>query len=757
VNFDEIQSRSRELFRIEASDLLAELEAALLELETAPGDTAIVHRVFRVMHTLKGSGATSGFQDLSSFLHHVEDVFNAAREGRILVTSGLIDLTLKIGDAIRRYLAAPAAEAAAVLTAEKPTLDALLEFMPGAARAAQGKAAASTQRLRVRFQPQPHLFQTGNDPGVFLDDLRKLGPCAIEALDNNLPDLDKLDPENCYLGWDIEFTSPVKEESVREVFQFVEGDCDLDIRLLEDSAEPVSASNWSIRFSITTKHLETPVVLQTLWAELGRLGVVTTVSQPPGGAALPGEWEIHLKTDAAADGIADAFSFMPGCNLQIGPVNEAAKKADAAMQPATATTAENIRASAIKAATTTSDTLRVSSDRLDRLVNLIGELVILKSVVTASCEQHPEIPSELHAASETLQSLTTQLRDEVLNIRMMQIGQTFSKFRRLARDLSRDLGKEVELVLEGAETEMDKTILDRLNDPLVHLVRNSLDHGLETPAERLAAGKSPSGKLRLAARQKGDRVIITVSDDGRGLDPARIRAKAIEKGLLAADAQISDTDLFQFVLLPGFSTAKNVSALSGRGVGLDVVKRTIEQLRGRIELRSQPGKGAEFSLSLPLTLAIIDGLMVGVGDDRYILPLSLAREAIDLPAGHQIGSQRRNLVSIRGESIPYLRLRDLFDYGTPKAGLRERVVIMELEQTKLGLVVDEVLGNHQTVIKSLGWIAPSAPVFSGATVLGNGRVALIVDIPALASYASKAPPLVQRTNSAGPSLLPQSR
>jgi len=211
------------------------------------------------------------------------------------------------------------------------------------------------------------------------------------------------------------------------------------------------------------------------------------------------------------------------------------------------------------------------------------------------------------------------------------------------------------------------------------------------------------------------------------------------------------------VLLPGFSTAKNVSALSGRGVGLDVVKRTIEQLRGRIELRSQPGKGAEFSLSLPLTLAIIDGLMIGVGDDRYILPLSLAREAIDLPAGHQIGSQRRNLVSIRGESIPYLRLRDLFDYGTPKAGLRERVVIMELEQTKLGLVVDEVLGNHQTVIKSLGWIAPSAPVFSGATVLGNGRVALIVDIPALASYASKAPPLVQRPSSVGPALLSQGR
>jgi len=662
VNLDEIHSRSRELFRIEASDLLAELESALLELESTPGDAAILNRVFRVMHTLKGSGATSGFQDLSSFLHHVEDVFNAAREGRLNVTSELIDLTLKIGDSIKRYLAAPAADASAVLTAEKPSLDALLAFMPEAKPLE--KAAVDLHRLRLRFQPHPHLFQTGNDPGMFLDDLRKLGPCTISMSDNNLPEIDKLDPETCYLAWNIEFTSPVKEKAVREIFQFIEGDCDLEVQPLVETAEP------------------------------------------------------------AAD-------------------RESTKPKIAASESVTTPT-DTIRSSAIKAAATTSDTLRVSSERLDRLVNLIGELVILKSVVTATCEQNPDIPPALLTASETLQSLTTQLRDEVLNIRMMQIGQTFSKFRRLARDLSRDLGKEVDLVLEGSETEMDKTILDRLNDPLVHLVRNSLDHGLETPAERIAAGKRPNGTLRLAAHQKGDRVIITVSDDGRGLDPVRIRAKAIEQGLLAADAQISNEDLFQFVLLPGFSTAKNVSALSGRGVGLDVVKRTIDQLRGRIELHSQPGKGAEFRLSLPLTLAIIDGLMVGVGGDRYILPLSLVREAIDLPKGHHSGSQRRNLVNIRDEFIPYLRVRDIFDYGTAPANLRERVVIMELEQTKLGLVVDEVFGNHQTVIKSLGWIAPSAPVFSGATVLGDGRVALIVDILALASYAEKITTLTAR-------------
>jgi len=671
VNLDEIQQRSREIFLIEAVDLLSELESALLELENSPGDTAVIHRVFRVMHTLKGSGATSGYQDLSAFLHHVEDVFNAAREGRVTVATELIDLTLKIGDTIRRYLAAKSTEAGDILAAAQPTLNALLAFMPGEQKTC--KTMVADQRLHIHFQPHQHLLKTGNDPGIFLDDLRKLGPCAIELSDRDLPSLDKLDAEACYFSWDIEFTAPVSEAAVREVFQFVEGDCDLDIQKIAESTEDPDAD---------------------LFIEPTRLTQTDHIAKSP---------VTH-----------EAVSKRP-----LDPVAE----------PSSLPTSS-------KVITTTSDTLRVSSDRLDRLVNLIGELVILKSAVTDTCAQHPEIPAALHAASETLQSLTTQLRDEVLNIRMMQIGQTFAKFRRLTRDISRELGKQVDLVLEGSETEMDKTILDRLNDPLVHLVRNSLDHGLETPAERIASGKNPIGKMRLAAHQKGDRVVITVSDDGRGLDPVSIRTKAIERGLLSSDTNPSNAELFQMVFLPGFSTAKIVSALSGRGVGLDVVKRTVEQLRGRIELNSTPGKGAEFRLSLPLTLAIIDGLMVAVGKDHYILPLSAARETIDLPQSHRVDRGERNLVDIRGEFIPYLRLRDLFAYDTPPPGLRERVVIVELEQSRLGLVVDEVLGNHQTVIKSLGWIAPEAPVYSGATVLGDGRVALIIDIPALTAYAA---------------------
>lgn len=682
MNFDEIQQRSREIFRIEAADLLVELESALLELEAAPTEAAILHRVFRVMHTLKGSGATSGYQDLSAFLHYVEDVYNAAREGRVIVTSELIDLTLKIGDTIRRYLAASVIDAPSILAAAQPNLNSLLCFLPSANQ--KSKPVTTARCFRIHFQPHTHLFQTGNDPGTFLDDLRNLAPCAIELSDSELPSLEKLDPESCYLNWHIEFTSPVEENAVREIFQFVEGDCDLEIQPL---ADPVADPD----------------------ADLFR--------EPD-----------HSLTSNSEPKNSDL-------NIELTPTPASFGAVSPQTEPSTANSAGPTPNSKHPTASV-SDTLRVSSERLDRLVNLIGELVILKSVVSNACAQNPDIPPALHAAAETLQSLTSQLRDEVLNIRMMQIGQTFSKFRRLARDISRELGKQVDLVVDGSETEMDKTILDRLNDPLVHLVRNSLDHGLETPAERSATGKNPVGKLRLSAHQKGDRVVITVGDDGRGLDPAAIRAKAVERGLLAPDSTPSDNDLYQMVFLPGFSTAKSVSALSGRGVGLDVVKRTIDQLRGRIELHSTPGKGAEFRLSLPLTLAIIDGLMVSVGKDHYILPLSAARETIDLPSTHRAEAGRRNLVGLRGEFIPYLRLRDLFNYGTPPPDLRERVVIVELEQSRLGLVVDEVLGNHQTVIKSLGWIAPEAPVYSGATVLGDGRVALIIDIPALASYAA---------------------
>ncbi len=762
MQFDEMQRRSRELFRQEASDLLPELEAALLQLERVPSDTGTIDRVFRAMHTLKGSGATCGFADLSNFLHHVEDVYNAAREGRLQVSLEIINLSLKIVDAVHRYLAAEGEEAAAVLSEQAPNLQALLAFLPahGAGKPAETAPpkAPEENTFHIEFRPHPELFLSGSDPAMFLDDLRTLGTCQVRALTDLVPKFEALDPERCYLAWEIILKTKANEAAVRDVFQFVEDLCDLTIAPHKETtatqpaaAQPVRA--WRLTFSTSAGHLAAPGVLETLWQDLQALGALRIVTSPADGRV--GDWTVEVETAAGEDALGDAFAFLPGCKLAIAQRPEAApapqpanthgpKHGDnhPAALPAKADDSATEHAKRQGAKTPHGDakghanTVRVSAQRLDQLVNLVGELVILRSQVATACATNAGVPLALHGAAEVLGNLTTEMRDVVLNIRMTPIGQTFDKFRRLTRDLARELGKEVDLHIEGAETELDKTILDQLGDPLVHLVRNALDHGLEAPEERKAAGKPAKGTLRLSAQQRGDRVIVTVSDDGRGLNPAKIRQKAINRGLCAEDAQLSDNDLFQLVFLPGFSTADVVSQVSGRGVGLDVVKRHVEALRGRIDLRSQPGKGAEFRLALPLTLAIIEGLMVSVGSDRYILHMGSVRETVELPKPAKEKRSANMFIPLRGELVPYLRLRDLF--GMPEDGKAvERVVITELEDRRIGIAVDEVLGNHQTVIRSLGWIANKVPLFSGATILGDGRIALILDIPEVANRLAR--------------------
>ncbi len=381
--------------------------------------------------------------------------------------------------------------------------------------------------------------------------------------------------------------------------------------------------------------------------------------------------------------------------------------------------------------------MRVSSDKLDRLVNLVGELVILRSQVSAACNALDHVPPVLRGAAEGLDRLSAEMRDLVLNVRMMPVGETLHKFRRLTRDMSLTLGKEVDLVIEGEATAMDKSMLDQLNDPLVHLVRNSLDHGIELPEERLAAGKPRRSQLRITAEQRGDRICITVADDGRGLDSNAIRARGIAKGLISPEANLSEAELHALIFLPGFSTAQTVSELSGRGVGMDVVQKRIEQMRGSIELHSQRGRGTEVRLSLPLTLAIIDGLLVGVGRERYIVPLGLVREIIERPVPCDQADADRNLISLRGTAVPFLRLCQVLSVNDRPARAIERIVIVELAGALLGLAVDEVLGSHQTVLKSLGWAGQRIEVFSGATIMGDGTVALIVDVPALARHAAE--------------------
>ena len=381
-----------------------------------------------------------------------------------------------------------------------------------------------------------------------------------------------------------------------------------------------------------------------------------------------------------------------------------------------------------------SASIRVPADRLDELMDRVGELVItqsrLKQIAASSSDQH------VKAVAEEIERLALELRDTTMGIRMVPIGSLFGRFRRVVHDLSRDLGKQVELVMEGEETELDKTVIEQLNDPLVHLIRNAIDHGIEAPADRIASGKAPAGQITLSARHAGTEVHITIIDDGRGLNRERIRARAIERGLISADSPVSDAELFQVVFLPGFSTVSEVTNLSGRGVGMDVVKRTIEALRGKIELSSMPNRGSKVTLRLPLTLAIIDGLLVRVGDARYVLPLAAVEECVELPADDDSHSRGCSFLNIRGELVPFLRLRELFAAKAPPDRY-QKVVVVAAGDLKAGLVVDQVIGNHQTVIKSLSKLHAGIEMFSGATILGDGAVALILDISHLVQFGQR--------------------
>lgn len=644
MNLDELSEKTRQVFRVEAEELLAELEASLLALEKDPTEPELLNRAFRALHTLKGSGATSGFASLSAFLHRIEDVFSLARDQVLTVDSALIDLTLELRDVIEHHVRAAPDLGEEILRGAQPILERFLQYLPDeAADAAEGEAEEHrTERTyRIHFAPIPDFFRFGHDPRALFDELRGFDPAArFEADLSQLPLRGEFDPEACHLSWEISLRTSATPEELQEVFMFVEDECALSIEATEAPR------------------------------------------------STPG-------------GVQEA-------------VRQAAAAGPAARGPAKAV----------------GETMRVAAEKLDRLVDMVGELVILRSQVTNACDTMDEIPAELGGASEALQRLTVDLRDLVLDVRTMPIGDTFAKFHRTCRDLSRDLGKKVELRIEGGETAMDKTVLEQLRDPLLHLVRNALDHGIEGPAERAAAGKPPVAHLGLSAEQRGDRVWITVRDDGRGIDARKVRAKAIASGLITAESKLTDEEIQQLVFQPGFSTADKVSEVSGRGVGLDVVKRQVDFMRGTIHLRSRPGEGTTLQLSVPLTLAIIDGLLVRIDQDQYVFPLSAARETIELTARERALYNGRNLVELREELLPYLHLRSLFDYASPTPAV-EKVVIVEMENERLGLVVDEVIGHHQTVLKTLGWLGRQVDVFSGATVLANGHIGLICDLPGL--------------------------
>lgn len=503
---------------------------------------------------------------------------------------------------------------------------------------------------------------------------------------------------------------------------------------------PGGMREWRIRFSLPVNAMANgtnPLGLLDEMRDLGECRIVADAAKVPELAELDPRdihlsWDVALKTDKPRSDIEDVFIFvMDDMELEISEiaVERPAATPEAAPLPKAVVVTER-EAPAVQAANDSrqaksAENVRVPAERLDEMMDRVGELVIAQSRLTQLAGAAADLG--LRSVSEEIERLSGELRDTMMVLRMMPVASLFSRFRRLVHDLSRETGKEIELITEGESTEVDKTVIDRLADPLVHLVRNSIDHGLEKPEERIAAGKDAKGKVLLSAHQTGGEVIITIKDDGRGINRERVRAKAEASGLIQPGQALSDPELLQLIFQPGFSTAQQVTNLSGRGVGMDVVKKTVEALRGAIDIASKPGDGSEVSLRIPLTLAIIDGLLVRVGEGCYVIPLSAVEECLELSLEEDLRSRGRSFISLRDSLVPFLRLRELFRTGT-QPDPHQKVVVISTGSERVGLVVDQIIGDHQTVIKSMSKLHHDVATFSGATILGDGSVALILDV-----------------------------
>ncbi|MDR3469522.1 MAG: chemotaxis protein CheA [Xanthobacteraceae bacterium] len=663
-----------ETYRQEAQELLEQLEHALLEIGHRPGDADLIDSAFRALHTIKGSGAMFGFDRVAAFTHHVETAFDMVRKGKVAATAELVALTLAAKDQMRRLIEAPDAASDADGRAILDRLQAAVDSATVGAAPVESGAAAGPVTWRVRFRLPSGAMATGSNPLLLIEELRELGEATVTALTEQVPALEDLDPTECHVGWDVILTTLEPRERIEQVFLFLLDDMELAIDRVETCDDPPRPGEVLVaRGDVKSAELDDALSRQ---APVGKPLVETGT----------------LSEDKLAGALAEQ---------------------------------QHVRAAS---AAKSGSSIRVPAERLDEMMDRVGELVIAQSrlkQITASSDD-PQIQSVV----EEIERLARELQDTTMGVRMVPIGSLFGRFRRLVHDLSRDLGKEIELVTTGEDTELDKTVIERLADPLVHLIRNSGDHGLETPDGRAAAGKPASGRISLTARHAGAEVLITIGDDGRGLDRARIQARAEENGLLAPGAKLGDEELFKIIFEPGFSTAREVTNLSGRGVGMDVVKRTIEDLRGTIDVRSTPGRGSEVTLRLPLTLAIIDGLLVRIGRGRYVIPLTAVEECVELTPQDDLRSTGRSFLSIRDELVPFIRLREQFRTGTPPDPYQKVVVVSDGE-SRVGLVVDQVIGDHQTVIKSLSNLHADAASFSGATILGDGTVALILDVPQL--------------------------
>ncbi|QBE64887.1 chemotaxis protein CheA [Pseudoduganella lutea] len=695
MNMDQVM----QTFIAESRELLEQMENALLVVAHDGPDA--VNAIFRAAHTIKGSAGMFGLDAVVDFTHVAESVLDKVRDGAVAVDDALVALLLGCCDHIGHLVDAVEAgtldgdETLAVAGA--PLVAALQCYLDGEAAPARAAPTAMTVadvgsagqwHISLRFGSD--VLRNGMDPLSFIRYLGQMGTITgIATLADALPAADEFDPESCYLGFEIGFQSSVDKAAIDGVFDFVRDDC--QIRILPPENRITEYLAWLD---------EVPDERERLGEMLVRCGSVTA----------------HELEQALAVQAAGGAAGVPLGEILVGQGAVLPTVVEAAL-------AKQRQAPEPKAAPAENRSIRVDADKLDRLINLVGELIIAGAGANLIARR-TQIP-ELLECTSTLSGLVEEVRDSALQLRMVKIGATFNRFQRVVHDVSREIGKDIRLQVSGEDAELDKTVVEKIGDPLTHLVRNAMDHGIEPADVRLARGKPAQGTVALNAYHDSGSIVIEVSDDGGGLKRERILAKAIERGLVEPGRVLSDKEIFGLIFEPGFSTAEQVTNLSGRGVGMDVVKRNIVALRGSVEIASTEGQGTTVTVRLPLTLAIINGFQVGVGKSVFVIPMDMVEECVEFR-----DDQERDFIDLRGQPLPFVRLRERFELsGAPVR--RQSIVVVRHGSRKAGLVVDSLLGEFQTVIKPLGKVFAGARFLSGSSILGNGDVALILDMAAL--------------------------
>ena len=734
----------KEIFFQECEEQLAELESGLLKMNDGDRDPETVNAVFRAVHSIKGGAGAFGLDDLVAFAHVFETTLDCVRSNKLEPGPEVMKVMLKSADVLADLVtasrdggsvdpsrssglvkelealangevphaaapsapvAAPAAKAAAPVAAPAPSDDSGFQPIPFSFDddfGGEPESAAPT--FDVSFKPRRELYAKGNEAALLLRDLSRIGEMSIHCDMDELPSLDDIDPEASYFSWKLQITTDKGEEGIRSVFEFAEWDCDLDIKLRSEA------------------------------------DVVPTGEEPP---MVPVPFDLSI-LDGASEGtavdqaVAAAETASNVVKLAAGAAKHEKKETPAAAAAAAAAAAQNNAAAG--------QTIRVDLDRVDRLINLVGELVINQAMLSQSViENDATGTSAVNMGLEELQQLTREIQDSVMAIRAQPVKPVFQRMSRIVREVADMVGKSIRLVTEGENTEVDKTVIDKLAEPLTHMIRNAVDHGIESPEKRTAAGKDPEGTIKLTAKHRSGRIVIELVDDGAGINRERVKQKAIDNELIAADANLTDEEIDNLIFAPGFSTADKISDISGRGVGMDVVKRSIQALGGRISITSRPGHGSTFTMSLPLTLAVLDGMVVTVAGQTLVVPLTAIVETLQPEAQniHSFGSNQR-LISIRNSFCPLVDVGRILNFRNIQANPIDGVALLVESEGggQRALMVDAIQGQRQVVIKSLEANYTHVPGIAAATILGDGRVALILDVDAVVA-ASRGQSLKQ--------------